>query len=25
MESAYEAGARTAGWDAEDLRAEPVR
>jgi hypothetical protein len=25
MESAYEAGARTAGWDEEDLRAEPVR
>jgi hypothetical protein len=25
MESAYEAGARTAGWDAEDFRAEPVR
>src|SRR5829696_130489 len=25
MESAYEAGARTAGWDVEDLRAEPVR
>src|SRR5918995_2557915 len=25
MESAYEAGARTAGWDMEDLRAEPVR
>jgi hypothetical protein len=21
MESAYEAGARTAGWDVEDLRA----
>ena len=25
MESAYQAGARTAGWDMEDLRAEPVR
>jgi hypothetical protein len=25
MESAYEAGARTAGWNVEDLRAEPVR
>jgi hypothetical protein len=25
MESAYEAGAGTAGWDMEDLRAEPVR
>jgi hypothetical protein len=25
MESAYQAGARTAGWDVEDLRAEPVR
>jgi hypothetical protein len=25
MQSAYEAGARTAGWDADDLRAEPVR
>ena len=24
MESAYQAGARTAGWDVEDLRAEPV-
>jgi len=25
MQSAYEAGARTAGWDVEDLRAGPVR
>ncbi len=25
MESAYEAGARTASWDVEDFRAEPVR
>jgi hypothetical protein len=25
MESAYEAGARTASWDVDDLRAEPVR
>jgi hypothetical protein len=25
MQSAYEAGARTAGWDVDDLRAEPVR
>src|SRR5215210_79619 len=25
LETAYEAGARTAGWDVEDLRAEPVR
>src|ERR687895_1653204 len=25
MESAYEAGARTANWDVEDLRAELVR
>lgn len=25
MQSAYEAGARMAGWDVDDLRAEPVR
>jgi hypothetical protein len=25
MQSAYEAGARTASWDVEELRAEPVR
>jgi len=25
MESAYQVGAGTAGWDMEDLRAEPVR
>jgi hypothetical protein len=24
QESAYLAGARTAGWDVEELRAEPV-
>jgi hypothetical protein len=25
MQSAYEAGARTASWDVEDLRADLVR
>jgi hypothetical protein len=24
LESAYQAGARTAGWDVEDLRTDPA-